>query len=29
MDITEADIIHMKESLAGIQDPRREWGKLR
>jgi hypothetical protein len=26
MDITEADIIRMKESLAGIQDPRREWG---
>jgi predicted transposase YbfD/YdcC len=29
MDITEADIIRMKESLAGIQDPRREWGNLR
>jgi hypothetical protein len=29
MDITEAAIIRMKESLAGIQDPRREWGNLR
>jgi predicted transposase YbfD/YdcC len=29
MDITEADIIRMKESLAGIQNPRREWGNLR
>lgn len=29
MEITEADIIRMKESLAGIQDPRREWGNLR
>jgi hypothetical protein len=29
MDITEADIIRMKESLAGIKDPRREWGNLR
>jgi hypothetical protein len=29
MDITEADIIRMKESLAGIKDPRRERGNLR
>jgi hypothetical protein len=29
MDITEADIIRMKESLIGIRDPRREWGNLR
>jgi predicted transposase YbfD/YdcC len=29
MDITKADIIRMKESLSGIQDPRREWGNLR
>jgi hypothetical protein len=29
MDITEADIIRMKESLTGISDPRREWGNLR
>jgi hypothetical protein len=27
MDITEADIIRMKESLTGIQDPWREWGE--
>jgi hypothetical protein len=26
MDITEADIIRMKESLAGIKDPQRERG---
>jgi hypothetical protein len=29
MDITEADIIRMKESLTGIKDPRRERGNLR
>jgi predicted transposase YbfD/YdcC len=29
MDISEADIIRMKESLAGISDPRREWGNIR
>jgi predicted transposase YbfD/YdcC len=29
MDISEADIIRMKESLQGIADPRREWGNLR
>jgi hypothetical protein len=29
MDISEADIIRMKKSLDGIQDPRREWGNLR
>jgi hypothetical protein len=29
MDITDADIIRMKESLSGIQDPRRKWGNLR
>jgi hypothetical protein len=29
MDISEADIIRMKESLLGIQDPRRGWGNLR
>jgi hypothetical protein len=28
MDISEADIIRMKTSLADIPDPRREWGNL-
>jgi hypothetical protein len=28
MDISEADIIRMKKSLADIPDPRREWGNL-